>query len=231
MEKKSKGKTIAIIILFLSVLGLSGYIVYDKVLNKEVKEPVKTEKKENVKIEEGFNLDNKSEIQALTGNNYYKVYISKNGEAFLTIDNVDNEEDAEIKANITKLQNQYQDNTIEGICLTGDEQHDKEMCENGDVLKSIKLDIEDVVSAYDMILGQDIFAGGILFIKKDGTISSLSMDKLLGEGKAEIKNNLKNLKNIVTIVQSGTTNALSGHHQAIAIEKDGTQHVIDSLNQ
>jgi len=33
MEKKSKGKTIVIVILVLAVLGLGGYIVYDKVLN------------------------------------------------------------------------------------------------------------------------------------------------------------------------------------------------------
>jgi len=48
MEKKSKGKTVVIVILVLVILGLGGYIVYDKVLNKEVKEPVKTEKKDKV---------------------------------------------------------------------------------------------------------------------------------------------------------------------------------------
>lgn len=46
MEKKSKGKTITIIILVLIIVVLGGYIVYDKVLNKEINEPVKTEKKE-----------------------------------------------------------------------------------------------------------------------------------------------------------------------------------------
>ncbi len=51
MEKKSKGKTIVIVILVLAVLGLGGYIIYDKLLNNEVKEPVKTEKKDKIKIE------------------------------------------------------------------------------------------------------------------------------------------------------------------------------------
>jgi len=35
MEEKSKGKTIVIVVLALAVLGLGGYIIYDKVVNKE----------------------------------------------------------------------------------------------------------------------------------------------------------------------------------------------------
>jgi len=221
MEKKSKGKTVVIVILVLVILGLGGYIVYDKVLNKEIDEPVKTEKKK----EKGFNLDNKSEIQSLNSENYYEVYISKKGEAFLTIYTVDNmdQENPEIKANILKLQSQYKDNKIEGICLTGDEESDKTFCENGDVVKSIKLDIDNVVAAYDVKLGQEIYQGGIIFVKADGTISSLSMNQLLGEGKTEIKNNIKNLKKIVTIAQSSSFNAF----KAIAIENDGTEHIIE----
>lgn len=46
MENKSKGKVVVIVILVLMVLGLGGYIVYDKVLNKETSEPVKAEKKD-----------------------------------------------------------------------------------------------------------------------------------------------------------------------------------------
>ena len=56
MENKSTGKTVVIIILVLLVLGLGGYIVYDKMLSKEsaeTKESAKTEKKvENQTITE-----------------------------------------------------------------------------------------------------------------------------------------------------------------------------------
>ena len=42
MEKKNnKGLIITVVILVLLVIGLGSYIVYDKVLNKEVQEPVK----------------------------------------------------------------------------------------------------------------------------------------------------------------------------------------------
>jgi len=51
MEKKSKGKTIVIVILILAVLGLGGYIVYDKFLNTEKVEPVKTGENEKDCIE------------------------------------------------------------------------------------------------------------------------------------------------------------------------------------
>lgn len=47
MEKKSTGKTVAIVILILMILGLGGYIAYDKLLTKETKEAEQTEATEN----------------------------------------------------------------------------------------------------------------------------------------------------------------------------------------
>lgn len=43
MENKSTVKTVTIIILLLIVLGLGGYIVYDKVIVQESEKPAKTE--------------------------------------------------------------------------------------------------------------------------------------------------------------------------------------------
>lgn len=43
MEKKSTGKTIAIVILIILLLGALGYIAYDKVIVKESEKTVKTE--------------------------------------------------------------------------------------------------------------------------------------------------------------------------------------------
>lgn len=45
MGNKSTGKTVLIVILLLAVIGLGGYITYDKVIMKETKGPEKTEKK------------------------------------------------------------------------------------------------------------------------------------------------------------------------------------------
>ena len=66
MEKKSKGKTVVIVILVLAVLGLGGYIVYDKFIEEKntelnVKKEIK-EEKDNV-------IDNKSNVNII---GYYK---------------------------------------------------------------------------------------------------------------------------------------------------------------
>ena len=54
-QKSGKGLIPVVVILVLLVLGLVGYIVYDKVFTNEIKEPDKTEiKEETVKSE---NLD------------------------------------------------------------------------------------------------------------------------------------------------------------------------------
>ena len=51
-------KNFIIVILVLAVLGLGGFVVYDKVLTKETQEPVKTEKK----VEEQTKIENKTSI-------------------------------------------------------------------------------------------------------------------------------------------------------------------------
>ena len=66
--KKSMGKTILIIILLLALLGALGYIAYDKVMVKESKESVKTEKKKEEVKEE--NLDEVATVLLNKINNY-----------------------------------------------------------------------------------------------------------------------------------------------------------------
>lgn len=92
MEKKGKGKTIIIVILVFAVLGLGGYIAYDKVnesnttnsLEKEVKQlnneiaTLKTEKQENNEVI--------NPIDKLIGNwSYEETIKSDNAECTATI--------------------------------------------------------------------------------------------------------------------------------------------------
>ena len=62
MEKKSTEKTIAIVILVLLVLGLSGYIVYDKMLSSEGIDTKKTIETENSTVEQPKLLTNDEAI-------------------------------------------------------------------------------------------------------------------------------------------------------------------------
>ncbi len=53
MENKSKGKTMVIVIFVLAVLGLGGYIIYDKFIKVKTTEPeVKNEINDNKETEE-----------------------------------------------------------------------------------------------------------------------------------------------------------------------------------
>ncbi|MBR2832871.1 MAG: hypothetical protein IKE75_00260 [Bacilli bacterium] len=224
MENKSTGKTVIIVILLLSLLGLGGYVVYDKVLNKETgkKTNEQVTKEEKQEKNTNFNLSKKTMIQRLNGDSY-TLYISKEGEALLTVENYDDNQDETIKNTIAELQKEYQLNTLKGYCNT-DGELAKEICPDGDAVKSIKLNIDNVVAAYDTKSGQELGGSYIIFLKSDGTISRLNIANLLYKGKLDIENNVASLKNIVTIVQSSSTGIPSGYAEVLAIEKDGTQH-------
>ncbi len=72
MEKKSKGKIIAIVILVLLVLGLGGYIIYDKFVKEdetvELKRQVKSLNKEIDKLKTNNNTkDSNDKINSIVG--------------------------------------------------------------------------------------------------------------------------------------------------------------------
>lgn len=70
-KKKGKGKTIVIVLLILIVLGLVGYIVYDKVVYKYFDKKEVNEEKKN---ENEIVTNKKVVFVSQEGNNYYKVY-------------------------------------------------------------------------------------------------------------------------------------------------------------
>lgn len=64
-QKKQTGKNVLIVILVLAVLGLGGFIIYDKFIAKETKkakEPVKSVTKEDTSLESKENLDEVASI-------------------------------------------------------------------------------------------------------------------------------------------------------------------------
>ena len=223
MEKKSTGKTVVIVILLLALLGLGGYVVYDKFLNKETGKKTDEPKiKEEVEKSVGFDITNKTMIQTLNGD-AYRLYISKEGEALLTVESYDDNGNEDGKNIIAKLQKGYQLNELKGYCNV-DSDLSKEICPDGDAIMSLKLNVNNVVAAYDTIGGQEPYSSYIIFLKSDGTISRLSKGDLFIDGKLDIENNVLGLKNIVTVVQSQSTGIPSGYNEILAIEKDGTQH-------
>ena len=223
-----KSKVVIIVILFIVILCLSGYILYDKVFmvhTLEKKECVNEEIANEIvstPIDSGFSSNNITEIQSLLGY-FYDVIISKEGNVYLIL--TDDQNSDIYKNNIDSLKSKYTLNEIKGYCNT-DGELAKEICPNGDSINSIKLDLSNVIAAYDTKDGQEVYGNFITFLMEDGTISRISVGKMLQEGVVEIERNVDNLTNIVTIVQSSTTGVPSGSHRVLAIEKNGTQHIL-----
>ncbi len=92
MENKSTGKTVAIIILLLAVLGLGGYIIFDKVLNtKEEPTIVEDNAKTNETSIQTYNYNDVKGLYTYTGQQVhseandgnitpkYELYLYENG--------------------------------------------------------------------------------------------------------------------------------------------------------
>ena len=230
-EESGKGKSIIIVVLVLIILIMGGAFYYlftnkDKIFEKcscpEKKCAGQTV--EDKKTDVSFDSKNKSKVEVVSGN-YFRVYISKDGNAFLTVseDSTPINTRAEVSP-IKKLQEKYTSNKIEGYCNVEGEAR-KDICEDGDSVKSIKLDTSNVIAAYKIINGQEVESEYVIFLKGDGTLDVLNIGSVIYGGQdINITKNLGGLENIVTIMQTSTTGIPSGYHYGLAIEKNGKQH-------
>lgn len=234
-KKKSVWKNIIITVLLIIIILLGGTFYYlytnqDKMIEKCPVENTNESNEDKENLEDNFNINNKTIIQALNGE-LYTILISKKGEAFLKVYNDQSNEHLKEDniEHIKKLQEQYTLNTIEGYCNTEGE-YRKDACEDNDNVKAIKLDTSNVIAAYESINGQDIDSLRIIFLKSDGTIDSLNIGSLIWSGQnPKIQKKVGNLKNIVTIAQTSNVGGISGSKFSIAIESNGTQHSLIGL--
>jgi len=100
-REKNKGIIVLIIVLIIIILGLSGYIVYDKVLKVEepaIKEEVKEEVKEELVTGNTFKLNDVSCEQDETSNCIKKVKVAYNNE------------NHEVKLKLIELKNETEEN-------------------------------------------------------------------------------------------------------------------------
>lgn len=220
-KKSSKVKNILITILILVIFGLGGF-VYSRVVeikdeNNKFQNLLEQSQKDLKALKESkaekkdFDIKNKTIVQEIEYISYFNIIISKNGDAYLEVSKnykEAEEESPEIKAGLAEIQKQYKDYKIDGY----------ESVDKTNTLKSVKLPITDVVSAYKSAGGLAVGDIYILFIKSDGTISALLTGDILN-GKINVINNVDNLKNIVSI----TTSDL----KTIAIDNTGKQYVLD----
>ena len=226
-------KNIVIVLLSILTILMGGTSLYlytnkDKIFEKYPVEEIKeTNENEKEIIQNSFEINNKTKIQALNGDNY-RIYISKEGEAYLTVfpDYTSSTLSAENNEHLEKLQKRYKPYYIEGFCNTDGDLRN-EICENDDYVNSIRINTKNVIAAYDTINGQDVDSNKIIFLKSDGTIDALNIGSIIWNKRYPIvQRNVGKLKNIVTIAQSESVGVPSGSKYAIAIENNGTQHVL-----
>ncbi len=152
------------------------------------------------------------------------VIIDKKGNAYLKI--IDYKDDYPIKkAKKQELKSQYKEYIIEGY------HEDVSGCNNKEkknIFEGIKIPVENVVSAYEIDNGQEEGGNAILFIKKDGTVSGFNIYNFITNGYIKVFDNIDDLKDIVSIVQSASCYYVCGSasHITYAIDKQGQFHPI-----
>lgn len=73
-KKNSKGLIVLVIILIICILGLSGYIVYDKMLNKQTPTTDKTKSSTTKPINKESEYDKTTSYDITLNNNNHKIY-------------------------------------------------------------------------------------------------------------------------------------------------------------
>lgn len=232
MVEEKKSNTL-ILIFIVIICFLIGYIIGDKfnfstTQNKEeYKEENKEENKENIKIEED------QEIVKPTINNYKGViygsdspacleainitFANYNGDLYYSVSFLENIQDLQNKINYF-----YETGTYEKA-----QNQIKSYINHTNGFKGKKLNIANVDKVI-MIGSTQTCANqtGFIIIKKDGTISAISLYSLL-VGKTEVTN-ISELKNIVNIeVKQACSDPRCGTAY-FAIDKDGKEYKLDN---
>ena len=216
------------IMVLMAIVATGGFVYFGFIKDEcEVSTNTKTSSEESVKTKEkekvDFNVENKSLVQKISvsaGN--MDIIVGSDGNVYATFYFAD-EDSEKIKTAITKFQGQYKNYNVDGYNF------DVESCENGknNILSGIKLDVDGVISAYEVFDdSKEDLNFYVLFLKNDGTVSALDVSKVFEGDKINIQDNFNNLNNIVTVVNSISSTGCSENYQALAIEKNGSQHVI-----
>lgn len=230
MEKKSnKGLVFLVVILLFTSLGLGGYIVYDKVLNKDNNPKVDetTSKEEN--IEENDNSEEEQEdvttktrttqilrvTSALRGAKGGTIVVTKEGTVYF----IPSENQKELEG-IEKI-GTYGEYELEDY-ITGlgwDEVNQKTIEDHK--FNGYKLNLENVVSAYDIEIGNSGEYQNYFFVKEDGTVDMLKFELAsVGKITTVFEKNVTEHPNIVSVTQSGGFGAFDAQF----IDKDGNSY-------
>ena len=178
-----------VIVLFLIILGLGGYIVYDKVLSNNAESNTEGNNATSSTTLYSYDLTKRTTNQA-TRQGYIEILADTDGNAYLyTSGNLDYENDSQLKTNIKKLEGQFEMYSPKGYNSYGSTE-----------LKAYKLNVTNVLTTYYVHMGNGGFSY-FVFVKENGKLSYLSYDKLINNGEIQLKD-ANNLENVVAVVEN-----------------------------
>ena len=180
MEKKKNNLIPIVIILIVLVLGLGGFIVYDKVLNNEDNDVVDNNKNCNNDYINKFylNMSKNKQIQEFFGDSIYGIVDTKGNVYFNSDKNVN------LTTNLEK-----KEYNIDGYIT--------KIGSNSNIFKGYKIPISDVVNTYFSYVGNS-GSSYVFLIKKDGNVGYIKIDKELDGISIKFVDTIANLKNIVS---------------------------------
>lgn len=187
-EKNRNGIVVLLVILLIFVLSLGGYIAYDKVLGSKSDEYTPTKNNKNQVY--SYNLAKRSTVQAVRQNDI-EVLVDTDGNAYLyIINNLDNEDNSQIKTNLKNLETKFETYFPKGYTYI----------DGSTELKAYKLNVTNVLTSYYVHMGNGGFSY-FIFVKENGKLSYLSYDKLIYDGKIELKD-IDEIDNVVSVVEN-----------------------------
>ena len=202
-KKNNKGLVWLIVVLIILVLGLVGYIVYDKVLTDKSTENIN-------------NSDSNSEI---LNNEDEKVDLNNNYEVFAK----------NLKSQFSK----YDSNNQSYLYVNSDilsDGYNVYLTENQTLfIKYLNKELNDKYGDYkiaDNVLSYHVICTGqgggnmLYFINENGTVGSADIEYGIGEDGITIKKDI-GYKNIVSIISGTFGNGYSGVNGAIFIDING----------
>ncbi len=215
MENKSTGKTILIIALLLAVIGLGGYIVYDKVLNKENEEPTKTEKQDG----KTMGTEKQDSINYLFKFNSSKV-LSSNKDLKYSLSQAWSM--TGININLGDNQKQIKISVSWNNLVDSNLKKDK----YDEFVVNFSKEIEDI---YIGTIGQDETGTIALFIMEDGSIEYIPIYSSLQKSEFKSSGQVSNLTNIVKFYTASAwiEDAGGGHITVLAQSTDGTLYNLE----
>lgn len=211
-KKKNLVLITLVIILCLIVVALSGFIAYDKILNTKNNESQVIENNQKEDNTDENNIEEeKTKEENDTNENLYEIFSN----------NLKNSISNKYDSNNTNYKYIKSDCVKNGYLI--------ELSPTGELFVNYSSDSmpknykisDNVLSFYVINTGQDV-CNTLYYINEDGTVSSAQTEYIItNDENIDIKNNIGNFKNIVSIVEGIFGDGYTCSHGPIFIDING----------